>query len=294
MFTRAAIVAALVVSADAFSVSTGSALPMARSRAAMSLRTTGINRMVMQESKEGSTPVMIPEEPVEKVVPVVAAAAVTEEEAKPVATGGTDYTTVKKKEVTPLFIIPSSSVVGNGAMVGDKGFDPLGLATSMEKLKNYREAEIKHGRLAMLAALGWPLSEELQGPISKALGMPDLLVSGCTDANTAACAEAISRAPSVLNGGLDKISPIYWAAIIAFSAAVENYGQKIQKKANYLPGDLGFDPLNLYQKKDAAGKLDIQLKELNNGRLAMIAITGYAFNEAATKISVVREIGLPQ
>jgi hypothetical protein len=34
--------------------------------------------------------------------------------------------------------------------------------------------------------------------------------------------------------------------------------------------------------------------QLNNGRLAMIAITGYAFNEAATKVSVAAEFNLPQ
>merc|ERR1711966_575528 len=187
MFSKAALIAAVAV-ADAFMP--GSALPavMTSRKASMSLRRT-----------------------------IVAQA----EEAKPIATGGTDYTTVKKKEVTPLFLIPSSSVVGSGAMVGDKGFDPLGLASSEAKLKNYREAELKHGRLAMLAAVGWPVAEEVQGPLSKALGMPDLLVKGCATANTAECIEAVSRAPSVLNGGLENISPIYWGAIIAFSAAVE-------------------------------------------------------------------------
>ena len=60
----------------------------------------------------------------------------------------------------------------------------------------------------------------------------------------------------------------------------------------YLPGDLGFDPLGLYAGKSAEWKRDMQLKELNNGRLAMIAITGYAFNEAATKVSVIKSIGL--
>ena len=46
--------------------------------------------------------------------------------------------------------------------MGNKGFDPLGFATSLTTLKAYREAELKHGRLAMLAALGWPVSELLQ------------------------------------------------------------------------------------------------------------------------------------
>merc|ERR1712216_339482 len=44
-------------------------------------------------------------------------------------------------------------------LVGNKGFDPVGFATSLKTLKAYREAELKHGRLAMLAALGWPVSE---------------------------------------------------------------------------------------------------------------------------------------
>merc|ERR1711998_53619 len=65
------------------------------------------------------------------------------------------------------------------------------------------------------------------------------------------------------------------------------------KADNYLPGDLGFDPLGLYKGSDE-DKRTMQLKEVNNGRLAMIAITGYAFNEAATKISVASSIGLPQ
>lgn len=38
----------------------------------------------------------------------------------------------------------------DGSLVGDVGFDPLGFAKNSEDLLNYREAEIKHGRLAML------------------------------------------------------------------------------------------------------------------------------------------------
>ena len=40
----------------------------------------------------------------------------------------------------------------DGTMAGDVGFDPLGFAKSESDLMNYREAEIKHARLAMLAA----------------------------------------------------------------------------------------------------------------------------------------------
>ena len=43
-----------------------------------------------------------------------------------------------------------------GEFAGDVGFDPLGFASSREQLLYYREAEVKHARLAMLAAAGWP------------------------------------------------------------------------------------------------------------------------------------------
>jgi len=237
----------------------------------------------------------------------------------PVATGGTQYSSPDK--VAPLFLIPSKSVVGDGAMVGDKGFDPLGFADSVEKLRIYKEAELKHGRLAMLAALGWPVSEALDKPLAAALGMKSLLVAtpvGIAN-GVAEGGEALLRAPSVLNGGLGEVSPLFWAGVLAFSAGTEFYATKIQKRAgfratlaalgaeeltgvdidgdgqvgaptllkadSYLPGDLGFDPLGLYKGSDE-DKRTMQLKEVNNGRLAMIAITGYAFNEAATKIPV--------
>ena len=35
---------------------------------------------------------------------------------------------------------------------GNVGFDPLGLAKNKEQLWEYREAEMKHGRLAMLVS----------------------------------------------------------------------------------------------------------------------------------------------
>jgi Chlorophyll A-B binding protein len=42
---------------------------------------------------------------------------------------------------------------------GDYGFDPLGIANTKPKLKRMREIELKHARIAMLATVGWPISE---------------------------------------------------------------------------------------------------------------------------------------
>ena len=69
----------------------------------------------------------------------------------------------------------------------DCGFDPLGIAKSQTELFALREAEIKHARLAMLAAVGWPASELTHYTVAKLLGMDDLLATN-------------ERAPSVLNG----------------------------------------------------------------------------------------------
>jgi hypothetical protein len=50
----------------------------------------------------------------------------------------------------------------DGCLPGDVGFDPFGIVQSKEDLYRYREAELKHGRLAMLAVLAWPLLDLLQ------------------------------------------------------------------------------------------------------------------------------------
>ena len=44
----------------------------------------------------------------------------------------------------------------DGTLAGDAGFDPLGLGSSSTKsLYWMADAEVKHARLAMLAAVGW-------------------------------------------------------------------------------------------------------------------------------------------
>lgn len=131
----------------------------------------------------------------------------------------------------------------------------------------------------MLAAAGWPLSEVFDKKIAAALNLP-------------AVVDSADRAPSLLNGGLGKISPAYWVACLALAGAVDAFGTMRSKSGEYnQPGDLGFDPLGAYPK-DADGQKWMQLAEIKNGRLAMIAIFAFAIQEAVSKVGVVNETPL--
>jgi len=150
--------------------------------------------------------------------------------------------------------------VGDKTLAGDMGFDPLGIATNPDSLAWYREAEVKHARLAMLAAFGWPVSEIT---------------------NFGGLLNGDGRAPSLLNGGLGNINVIYWVAVLGFAVYWEGQGldKQFGKKDDYLPGMLGFDPLG-------ADSESMRSAEITNGRVAMLAITAYALEEAATKAPI--------
>ena len=53
------------------------------------------------------------------------------------------------------FLDRAESLGPKGVYAGDVGFDPLGLSGSPIPLEWMREAEIKHGRVCMLATVGW-------------------------------------------------------------------------------------------------------------------------------------------
>jgi len=53
-------------------------------------------------------------------------------------------------------------------------------------------------------------------------------------------------------------------------------------KSDHVAGDYGFDPLGL-KPSDPFMLAEMQTKELNNGRLAMIAIAGMVAQELVTK-----------
>lgn len=175
-------------------------------------------------------------------------------------------------------LVKSDSILADGEasiMIGNKGFDPLNCATNIITLRRYREAELKHGRLAMLASVGWPLSEKYHPYLSNLINKENLLAVG-------------GKAPSLLNGGLEKINPAFFMMIIILSTTIESLAIFKKYDKDIIPGDLAFDPLKLYSTKDVKTKRELELKELNNGRLAMIAITYYVISEFITKMPIVK------
>ena len=147
---------------------------------------------------------------------------------------------------------------------------------------------MKHARLAMLAAAGWPIAELWDGPIANVLHLPSIVEQNG------------GRDPSVLNGGLGLISPVYWVGVVALAGAIEFVGEtnKARQKAedstwmltgSWVPGDLGFDPLGLYTTfgDNAQAKMLMETAELKNGRLAMVAILSYVIEEVVSGKPVV-------
>ena len=169
----------------------------------------------------------------------------------------------------------------DGSLPGDRGFDPFNFAYDADALQWYRNAEVKHARLAMLAAVGWPISELLDRKLAFLFNLKPLLVYQ-------------DRVPSVLNGGLDRTPGAYWAAALGVAFAIESLGFLKESKAasagtSYTPGDLGFDPLGLAKGKSMDERKYKSEAELFNGRLAMLAITGFAIQEWWTQNSVINE-----
>jgi hypothetical protein len=169
----------------------------------------------------------------------------------------------------------------DGTLPGDRGFDPFNFSPDANALQWYRSAEIKHARLAMLAAAGWPIAELFDRKLAFLFGLKPLLVFQ-------------DRVPSVLNGGLDRTPGAYWAAALGIAFAIESIGflreeSAAKAGAKYTPGDFGFDPLGLAKGKSKAERKYIAEAEIFNGRLAMLAITGFAIQEWWTQNSVINQ-----
>eukprot|EP00578_Thalassiosira_sp_NH16_P024287 CAMPEP_0181100750 /NCGR_PEP_ID=MMETSP1071-20121207/13365_1 /TAXON_ID=35127 /ORGANISM="Thalassiosira sp., Strain NH16" /LENGTH=210 /DNA_ID=CAMNT_0023183511 /DNA_START=51 /DNA_END=683 /DNA_ORIENTATION=- len=160
-----------------------------------------------------------------------------------------------------------------GALAPMGFFDPLGFAAKADEktLKRYREAEVTHGRVAMLAALGFLVGEAVEGSSF----LFDAQISG----------PAITHFTQV-PGGWDAIIVAFIGSAEAQRAQIgwvdpadASYDQPGLLRDDYYPGDIGFDPLGL--RPEDPEELDLMItKELQNGRLAMLAAAGFLAQEA--------------
>merc|ERR1719230_552675 len=158
---------------------------------------------------------------------------------------------------------------GNIAPAGN--FDPANLleGTSKDEVMRWREAELTHGRVGMLAAAGFLVQENFH-PLFDGVGGP-----------------AIDQIP--------QLPPALWFLMtlgigIAESARIQvgwtnPYKEGVSKvqtlKPDYYPGDLKFDPLGLAPEDPAEFRI-MQEKELSHGRLGMLAAAGFMAQEAVS------------
>ena len=161
-----------------------------------------------------------------------------------------------------------TSMPGIGKETGDKPWDPYGFATkaSTDTLGWYRAAEIKHGRVAMLAFTGF---------VVQSMG------GGMIPFGAAGARAPLSAKPFEALGQLGGAGLIQIVLTIGF---IELYSETI--KPHYTKGGTpGYLPI--IAPSGLAGDVDLRAanKELKNGRLAMIGMMGF-FAAAAIPGSV--------
>lgn len=145
-------------------------------------------------------------------------------------------------------------------MIGNADFDPLGLSDTAD-IKWMREAELKHGRVAMLATAGWLVQ-------SAGIHLPDPY--------------GIFQTKNPIDAFF-AVGPTPWLQIVLFIGFMEsiNHNGKMtmvdmHKDSDRIVGEFS-TPIygaKLLKNKTPEYIADMKLKELQNGRLAMCAIGG--------------------
>jgi len=147
-------------------------------------------------------------------------------------------------------------------------WDPLGLADlgTETTVAWYRAAEIKHGRVAMAATVGWIINE-------MGLTFPGEVATGVTYKSLGKGVDAWVALPDY-----GKAQIIAFIGILELGAEAQQPHYLKGGRIGYVPGPLGYGKLwNVLdtQPKDEAKLETLRNKELNNGRLAMIAAIGF-------------------
>lgn len=149
-------------------------------------------------------------------------------------------------------------------MVGYVGFDPLGLSNAFD-IKWLQQAEIKHGRVCMLAFLGIIAQEfvHLPGP----------------EFQNPLATEAFYQVPAA---GLWQI--VLFCGLVEFISHKGRISYLDMFDENEVPGELGFNPLK-FTADDS-----MKLKEIKNGRLAMCGVGGVIHSMFLFKTPIISQM----
>ncbi|KAK9166414.1 hypothetical protein Scep_001605 [Stephania cephalantha] len=159
----------------------------------------------------------------------------------------------------------------DGSLAGDFGFDPLGLGEDPESLRWYVQAELVHARFAMAGIAGILLTDLLR--VTKISNLPVWYEAGATRFDFAST-RTLFIVQLLLMGFvetkryMDFTNPGSQAAegtFFGLEAALEGL------EPGY-PGGPLLNPLGL--AKDIKNAQEWKLKEIKNGRLAMVAMLG--------------------
>ena len=186
---------------------------------------------------------------------------------------------VKDPDARPALV----GMYGVGEETGNEPWDPLGLSTihdlisksehanNFPHVKFMREAELKHGRIAMLAFVGVCVQKGLN------FHWPGDLGGLYYDASAPWYSAPTSAFAT---------NPVGMAQIVLFIGLIEGQydsGPFWFGNGDREPGDHGFDPVfkGAFMRTPEEAMV-MKTKEINNGRLAMIAFVGMVFQEAVT------------
>merc|ERR1719231_497868 len=156
------------------------------------------------------------------------------------------------KPMNAMPFLTAAACQSSGLTDAETGFDPLYFSDFLD-IKFLREAELKHGRICMLASTGYMAQEFFSLPSYPGYSPNPI--------------EAVSSVPP--EGLLQIVAFVSWLEIVSNKG---KFSMSDMFEDGRAPGDLGFDPLKFGD--NTATRARLELAELKNGRLAMLAFSG--------------------
>lgn len=173
----------------------------------------------------------------------------------------------------------------DGSLPGDYGFDPLDLAAEPDRLNWFVQAELVHGRWAMLGAAGIFIPEYLTKV--GILHTPSWYKAG--DATYFADQGTLFIVEILLFAWVEsrRWADIKWPGSVNVDPVFPN--NKLTGKDVGYPGGVWFDPLRYGEGSDAKLK-ELRTKEIKNGRLAMVAVLGAFVQASVTHVGPIENL----